>query len=269
MGFTPHRGKRPIEEVKSVLRSSIAHGLGNPPVRWIMLEGAVHRRRDGLRVLRDAAVPAASCTAIRTRMPSPDSPPRSSPARRSPAACSCPTSAACSRRRTSVLLCGTALSTAVLAAIGLIPQFWVAVTLLVFWGLMFSAITPVRQAYLNGLIAARERATVLSFDSLLASSGAVVDPARARQGGRRVGLSRVLHRAAPRSRRWRFRSSGWPAASARPPMRRTRQRKRRPRRRPRRPRNPRPNIPPNPAARRRRTIASARSTRSCAGTAPR
>ncbi len=26
-----------VEEVKSVLRSSIAHGLGNPPVRWIML----------------------------------------------------------------------------------------------------------------------------------------------------------------------------------------------------------------------------------------
>jgi MFS family permease len=73
-----------------------------------------------------------------------------------------------------VLLCGTALSTAALTALGSIPQFWVAVTLLVLWGLMFSAITPVRQSYLNGLIAARERATVLSFDSLLASSGAVV-----------------------------------------------------------------------------------------------
>ena len=42
------------------------------------------------------------------------------------------------------------------------------------WGLMFAAITPVRLSFLNGLIAARERATVLSFDSLLASSGAVV-----------------------------------------------------------------------------------------------
>ena len=38
---------------------------------------------------------------------------------------------------------------------------------------MFAAVTPVRQAYLNGLIESRERATVLSFDSLLASSGAV------------------------------------------------------------------------------------------------
>jgi MFS family permease len=39
---------------------------------------------------------------------------------------------------------------------------------------MFAAMTPVRQAYLNDLIESRQRATVLSFDSLLASSGAVV-----------------------------------------------------------------------------------------------
>jgi MFS family permease len=73
-----------------------------------------------------------------------------------------------------VLLSGSALSTLMLVGIGTIPQFWAATALLVLWGLMFSAMTPVRQSYLNGLIAARERATVLSFDSLLASSGAVV-----------------------------------------------------------------------------------------------
>jgi MFS family permease len=39
---------------------------------------------------------------------------------------------------------------------------------------MFAAITPVRQAYLNGLIPSEERATVLSFDSLLGSGGAVI-----------------------------------------------------------------------------------------------
>ena len=36
-GFTPHHGKRPVEEIKNVLRESIAHGLGNRPVRWVML----------------------------------------------------------------------------------------------------------------------------------------------------------------------------------------------------------------------------------------
>ncbi len=77
------------------------------------------------------------------------------------------------RRRTTVLLAGTALSAIILTTIGLFPSFWVAIVLLVSWGLMFAALTPVRQAYLNGLIESRERATVLSFDSMLGSSGAV------------------------------------------------------------------------------------------------
>jgi MFS family permease len=72
-----------------------------------------------------------------------------------------------------VLLGGTAVSVVMLATIGLVPRFWVVVSLLVLWALMFAAMTPVRQAYLNDLIESRERATVLSFDSLLASSGAV------------------------------------------------------------------------------------------------
>jgi MFS family permease len=32
---------------------------------------------------------------------------------------------------------------------------------------------PIRQAYINGLIPSRQRATILSFDSLMASSGGV------------------------------------------------------------------------------------------------
>jgi len=45
---------------------------------------------------------------------------------------------------------------------------------LVLWALLFASVTPVRQAYLNGLIASNQRATVLSFDNLLGSSGGVV-----------------------------------------------------------------------------------------------
>ena len=36
-GFTPHRGKRLGDEVRSVWRGAIEHGLANPPVRWVML----------------------------------------------------------------------------------------------------------------------------------------------------------------------------------------------------------------------------------------
>jgi MFS family permease len=50
----------------------------------------------------------------------------------------------------------------------------VVLVLLVLWGLLFAALTPVRQSYLNGLIPSEQRATVLSFDSMLDSSGGVV-----------------------------------------------------------------------------------------------
>jgi MFS family permease len=52
--------------------------------------------------------------------------------------------------------------------------FWVAVGLLVLWGLTAAATLPIRQAYVNGLIPSEQRATVLSFDNLLGSSGGVV-----------------------------------------------------------------------------------------------
>ena len=74
--------------------------------------------------------------------------------------------------RTTVLLTGTLVSVAVLAIIGVAPAFWVVITLLSLWALIFAAVTPVRQSYLNALIESKQRATVLSFDSLLGSSGA-------------------------------------------------------------------------------------------------
>ena len=45
--------------------------------------------------------------------------------------------------------------------------------MVVVWGLLFAATTPIRQAYMNGMIPSRQRATILSFDSLMSSSGGV------------------------------------------------------------------------------------------------
>jgi len=78
------------------------------------------------------------------------------------------------QRRTTILLGGVVINTILLIIIGLSNNFWIALILLVVWGLTFAAASPVRQAYLNGLIPSSERATVLSFDSLLGSSGGVV-----------------------------------------------------------------------------------------------
>jgi MFS family permease len=73
-----------------------------------------------------------------------------------------------------VLVAGTLTSATILAGISVFQSFWAAVALLVVWALMFAALTPVRQAFINGLIRSQERATVLSFDSLLGSAGGVI-----------------------------------------------------------------------------------------------
>ena len=173
VGFTPSRDKRAVDEMKRVLRKSIEHGLGSPPVRWIMLEapftGGVsiyafyamqpyllelygNERAYSVAGLAAAVVAGAQIAG----------------------GLLVPRVGRLFRRRTSVLLAGTTLSTVMLTAMGLAPRFWIVVLLLCIWGLMFAAITPARQAYLNALIPSQQRATVLSFDSLLASGGAVV-----------------------------------------------------------------------------------------------
>jgi MFS family permease len=78
------------------------------------------------------------------------------------------------RRRTSALLLGTAASAAALALIGAFQSFAAVVALIVLWALLSAATSPIRQAYMNGLIPSQQRATILSFDSMLGSSGGVV-----------------------------------------------------------------------------------------------
>src|SRR5919106_5495883 len=77
------------------------------------------------------------------------------------------------RLRTSALLLAEALSVAALLGIGLIESFEAVIGLIVVWGLLFAAPMPIRQAFLNGLIPSQQRATILSFDSLMSSSGGV------------------------------------------------------------------------------------------------
>ena len=46
--------------------------------------------------------------------------------------------------------------------------------LLAAWALVFAFESPLRQAFINGLIPSEQRATVLSFDTLMGSAGGVV-----------------------------------------------------------------------------------------------
>ena len=55
----------------------------------------------------------------------------------------------------------------------MIEAFAAVIALIVVWGLLFAAEMPIRQAYINGMIPSKQRATILSFDSLMSSTGGV------------------------------------------------------------------------------------------------
>jgi len=172
LGFAPDRSTGPVKSVRRVLRASIDHGWRNRPVRWVMLAApftmgvgiyAFYALQPYLLELYGdpgaygiaglaAAIVAAAQIAGGLLVPL---------VRR------------LFSRRTHALLAAGMVSILVLALIGWTSSFWVAVALLVVWAMAFSAATPMRQAYVNGLIPSGQRATVLSFDALMGSAGGV------------------------------------------------------------------------------------------------
>jgi MFS family permease len=172
VGFTPKREGRPLAEMKLIAANSIEFGWRVPAVKYLML-AAPFTGGVGIYVFYAlqpyllelygdpeaygiaglvAAIVAGSqilgglaATQVRKLF----------------------------RLRTSVLLLAEALSVAALLGIGLIESFGAVIGLIVVWGLLFAAVLPIRQAYLNDLIPSQQRATILSFDSLMSSSGGV------------------------------------------------------------------------------------------------
>jgi MFS family permease len=85
------------------------------------------------------------------------------------------------RRRMSVVIAGVLLNAGLLVGFGLATGVPAAMALVAAYSLVSAGIVPSRQAYLNALVPTRQRATVLSFDSLVQSSGGVaVQPALGR-----------------------------------------------------------------------------------------
>jgi MFS family permease len=77
-------------------------------------------------------------------------------------------------RRTTLLLWAAGVSAVTTIGVGLAGTFWLAVGLYLFSMGAYGVITPVKQAYLHKVIPSEHRATVISFDSLLASGGSMV-----------------------------------------------------------------------------------------------
>ncbi len=76
--------------------------------------------------------------------------------------------------RTTLLLWAAGISAAAIVGVGLTGSFWVAVGLYLLSMGAYGVITPVKQAYLHQIIPSEQRATVISFDSLLASGGSML-----------------------------------------------------------------------------------------------
>ena len=172
VGFSPEKGGRVVTEIRKITSASIEYGLRVPAVRWLMIEslftGGVgiyafyalqpyllqlygDRRAYVIAGLAAAIVAGAqilggvAAPRIRRRF----------------------------RRRTSALIAAAALGVVVLGTMGILQNFWVVIGLIAIWSLVFAASSPIRQTYMNGMIPSRQRATILSFDSLMGSAGGV------------------------------------------------------------------------------------------------
>lgn len=173
VGFTPERSPHPLRATRAVLKASVDGGFRHPPVRFIML-AAPFTEGVGfyvfyalqpylLQLFGDprayavaglAAAIVAGADILGGWM--------------------APRIRKLVRKRTTVLIASNLVSSLILVMLLFTSAFWLALVLLALWAVVGAAGTPVRQAYLNDMIASKQRATVLSFDSLMGSSGGVV-----------------------------------------------------------------------------------------------
>jgi MFS family permease len=172
IGFAPEKGGRPLAEMRKIASASIDYGWRVPAVKWLMVEslfiggvgiyGFYALQPYLLELYGDpeayliAGLSAAIVAGAQIL-----------------GGIAAPRIRRLFRRRTSALIATAVCNVIVLVAIGLVDNMWGVIALAVVWGLLFAAGMPIRQAYLNGLIPSRQRATILSFDSLMGSSGGV------------------------------------------------------------------------------------------------
>jgi len=76
-------------------------------------------------------------------------------------------------KRTTFFILATIISIGALTAIAVLSNFYLVLAVFAVWSLIFAAITPIRQSYLNELLPSEQRATILSTDNMLASAGSV------------------------------------------------------------------------------------------------
>ena len=173
LGFTPKKSTHYLNEMKGILKASIDNGFRNPPVKWLMISSIFltgvsfyifYALQPFLLKLYgdEKAYTIAGLIAAITAVSN------------IAGGITAPYIKRLFNKRTSALLVGGIFTGVILLLVSLTNSFWIALLLIFLWGLLFAALSPIRQAYINGIIPSSQRATVLSFDSLVGSSGGIV-----------------------------------------------------------------------------------------------
>jgi predicted MFS family arabinose efflux permease len=76
-------------------------------------------------------------------------------------------------RRTTLLIGAAAVETCAAVALGLVSSFWLALPALLLITAASGVTSPVRQAYLHQVVPSEQRATVVSFDSMISNTGGI------------------------------------------------------------------------------------------------
>ncbi|PRY68602.1 putative MFS family arabinose efflux permease [Glaciihabitans tibetensis] len=173
LGFTPDRSMGPLKATRNVLEQSVEHGLKKRSVRYMIFAApfasgvgfyAFYALQPYLLELYgdESAYSVAGLAAAMLSLA------------QIGGGLLAPKIRTAFSKRTTTVIAASLASVLALIVLGLNSVFWVAIVFLVVWGFVFALAGPVRQAYLNDMIPSKQRATVLSFDSLFGSLGGVV-----------------------------------------------------------------------------------------------
>jgi MFS family permease len=173
LGFTPDHSRGPLAATRNVLTQSVEHGLKKKSVRYMIFSApfiggvgiyAFYAMQPYLLELYgdETAYAVAGLAAALLSLAQIVGGLLAHKVR------------ALFARRTTTVIGASLVSVFALVVLGLNNAFWIALVFLVLWGFVFAVAGPVRQAYLNDMIPSKQRATVLSFDSLFGSMGGVV-----------------------------------------------------------------------------------------------
>lgn len=172
-GFTPKKKSGVIAEVRDVVSGAVEFGLRNAPIRWMMFSSLfsggvaifgfyamqpylleLYGKSDSYMIAGISATVVAGAQIVGGLL--------------------VPYVHDLFRTRTALLIVGNLFAAAALLLIAFAGVYWLVLVLLAVWAIMFSAVTPVRQAFVNGIVPSEQRATVLSADNLANSAGGMI-----------------------------------------------------------------------------------------------